>query len=127
MDRVFHLKKEGQPGALPAIQTLLQTPNTMVVAFTVEPGQEVPQHIHPASDDMWIIVEGEGEYYVGEDITEHVQAGMVACAPAGTVHGLRNTGDKKLVYVSVSAPQPLGFRMVKEEDAQRYARPSSRQ
>lgn len=127
MDRVFHLKKEGQPGALPAIQTLLQTSTTMVVAFTVEPGQEVPQHIHPASDDMWIIVEGEGEYYVGEDTTEHVQAGMVACAPAGTVHGLRNTGDTKLVYVSVSAPQPLGFRMVKEEDARRYARPSSRQ
>lgn len=127
MDRVFQLKKEGQSGALPAIQTLLQTPHTMVVAFTVDPGQEVPQHIHPASDDMWIIVEGEGEYYVGEDATEHVQAGMVACAPAGTVHGLRNTGDQKLVYVSVSAPQPLGFRMVKEEDAQRYARVSGRQ
>ncbi len=57
MDRVFHLKKEGQPGALPAIQTLLQTPNTMVVAFTVDPGQEVPQHIHPASDDIGILFE----------------------------------------------------------------------
>jgi quercetin dioxygenase-like cupin family protein len=99
----------------------------MVVAFTVDPGQEVPQHIHPASDDMWIIVEGEGKYYVGEDQTERVQAGMVACAPAGTVHGLRNTGDTKLVYVSVSAPQPLGFRMVKEEDAQRYAGVRGRQ
>ncbi|MBI3302441.1 MAG: cupin domain-containing protein [Deltaproteobacteria bacterium] len=126
MDRVFHLKKEGQPGALPAMQALMKTPHTQVVAFTVEPGQEVPQPIHPSSDDMWIILEGEGEYYVGEDKTEHVQAGMVACAPAGTVHGLKNTGNRKLVYVSVSAPQPLGFRMVKEEDAQRYAQVTGR-
>src|SRR2546426_8777504 len=121
MDRVFHLKKEGQPGALPAIQTLLQTPNTMVVAFTVDPGQEVPQHIHPASDDMWIIVEGEGEYYVGEDITEHVQAGVGGWAPAGTADGRQNTGGKKMVDVSVSGPQPPGLRIGTEEDAPREA------
>lgn len=121
MDRVFHLTKEGQSGALPAMQALLKTPHTQVVAFTVEPGQEVPQHVHPSSDDMWIVLEGVGEYYVGEDQTEHVEAGMVACAPAGTVHGLKNTGNRKLVYVSVSSPQPLDFRMVKEEDAKRYA------
>lgn len=79
------------------------------------------------TEDAGIIVEGEGEYYVGEDKTEHVQAGMVACASAGTVHGLKNTGNRKLVYVSVSSPQPLDFRMVKVEDAQRYAGVTGRQ
>lgn len=117
MDRVFQLSKEGQPGALPAMQTLIKTSHSQVVAFTVEPGQEVPLHIHPSADDMWVILEGEGDYYVGEDKAERVRAGMVACAPAGTVHGLKNTGATKLVYVSVSSPQPLDFRMVREEDA----------
>src|SRR2546425_11638654 len=95
MDRVFQLKKEGQPGALPAIQTLLQTPNTMVVAFTVDPGQEVPQHIHPASDDMWIIVEGEGAHYVGEDITEHIQAVVGALASPWPAAQAQNTREKE--------------------------------
>jgi mannose-6-phosphate isomerase-like protein (cupin superfamily) len=121
MERVFQLRKTGQSGDLPAMETLMKTPHSQVVGFTVEPGQEVPLPIHPSADDMWVIVEGEGEYYVGEDTSQRVQAGMVACAPAGTIHGLKNTGTTKLVYVSVSSPQPLDFRMVREEDARRYA------
>ncbi len=47
MDRVFQLGKEGPPGALPAMQTLIKAAHSQVVAFTVEPGQEVPLHLHP--------------------------------------------------------------------------------
>ena len=39
--------------------------------WVVKPGQEVKTHMHPNSDDIWIIIEGEGDFHpeVGKNMS----------------------------------------------------------
>ncbi|MGI6552061.1 MAG: cupin domain-containing protein [Bacillota bacterium] len=74
------------------------------VVWYIPPGEELPAHFHPGTDDVWIILEGEGEYYLGNGETHPVEPGMVAVAAKGDIHGGRCTGDKPLVFVAISAP-----------------------
>ena len=58
------------------------------------------RHIHREHDEIIQIVEGEGEFRVGDRV-ERVKPGDVIVAPAGTPHGAKTGG---LVLLSVFAP-----------------------
>ncbi|NLW06610.1 MAG: cupin domain-containing protein [Clostridia bacterium] len=86
---------------------LYENERTNGVIWYVPPGEEVPAHYHPDTDDIWIVLQGQGEYYLGEGRTCPLEAGMVAVAAKGEVHGVRATGAEPLVFAAISAPMPV--------------------
>lgn len=91
---------------------LYQNDQTNSVIWVVPPGEEVPAHYHPNTDDVWIILQGKGEYYLGQGKTFPIEPGMVIPAVKGEIHGAKAVGDGPLVFAAVSAPMPV--EMIKE-------------
>ena len=74
--------------------------------YYFKPRQILPFHKHPASDELFYVVEGVGEFTVGnESVT--VGPSSAVYGPANVFHGLVNSGDKDLVLISVQAPKPV--------------------
>ena len=69
------------------------------------PGQEHAAHVHAGQDKMYVVLEGRGVASVGDESRE-VSAGDMVFAPAGVVHGMKNTGDANLVVLITFAPPP---------------------
>lgn len=71
----------------------------------VPPGKRAfPAHNHRVNEEMFLILQGNGELRMGER-TWPVRAGdVIACPPGGpeTAHQLRNTGEVELKYLAVS-------------------------
>lgn len=97
----------------PAKNILYQNDRTNTVVWVIPPGEVLPAHYHPATDDVWVIIQGKGEYYLGDGKTQIVEPGMVIPAETGDIHGAKALGDEPLVFVAVSAPMPV--EMIKEE------------
>ncbi|WP_049923789.1 cupin domain-containing protein [Halopiger djelfimassiliensis] len=68
----------------------------------VEPGARQVRHEHEP-EQVYVIVAGEGLMVVDED-ERAVEAGDLVHVPAHTEHGIRNTGDRTLEYVSAATP-----------------------
>jgi mannose-6-phosphate isomerase-like protein (cupin superfamily) len=68
-----------------------------------QPGQEFPQHIHDASADIFIVLEGGVSVRQGDDYTP-IKAGQFAYVPAGEVHGTVNQTDAQATLISFQAP-----------------------
>ena len=84
----------------------LTTEKFVFNTFFFKPRQILPFHKHPASDELFYIVEGVGEFTVGN---ESVTVGPTSSVygPADVFHGLVNSGDKEMVVFSVQAPRPV--------------------
>lgn len=71
----------------------------------VEPGKKAfPFHNHHAIHELFVILEGEGQYRFGEE-TYPVKAGDVLAAPTGgpeVAHQIVNSGTKTLKYLGIS-------------------------
>lgn len=70
-----------------------------------EPGQEHASHAHNGQDKLYVVLEGEGEFHIGDN-TERLSAGDAAFAASGVTHSVRNTGEGRLVVLAVLAPPP---------------------
>lgn len=70
---------------------------TTLGKIIIEPDSEIPPHTHPV-DDCMIILEGSGELYT-ETGTVPIEAGNHGWAPANTRHGVKNTGQERLVFI----------------------------
>ncbi len=66
------------------------------------PGQHIHPHVH-AGDHIWMVLEGAGEFLQQDQPPVEIAAGSVLLAPAGDSHGVNNTGQQGLVFLSVSA------------------------
>lgn len=112
-NRFFNIQEIIKAEPLKATKYLLyQNERTNAVAWYVPVGEEVPAHYHPETDDVWIMISGEGDYYLGNGKTVHISEGMVVPAEKNEIHGIRATGTKPLVFAAVSAPMPV--EMIKE-------------
>ena len=69
----------------------------------LEPGQSQPEHTHDGQDKFYYVIEGHGEFVVGEE-TRDAGVGMVVWAPAGSQHGVTNNGSTRLVLLVGMAP-----------------------
>lgn len=71
----------------------------------VEPGKRAfPYHVHHNMEEMFVILEGSGEYRFGAE-TFPVRAGDVLAAPCGgpeRAHQIINTGTQTLKYLGIS-------------------------
>jgi len=95
-------------GSLPDKQfkaTLFQSGRLMLGLNCLEPGQAQRAHVHAEQDKFYFVVEGTGEFEVGDE-SRAAGEGMVVWAPAGVSHGVVNRGEKRLVLLVGIAPFP---------------------
>ena len=85
--------------------TLFSSERIMVGLNAFEPGQEHKLHAHEGMDKVYQVVEGEG-VFVLEDRELPMSAGVMLVAPEGVPHGIRNTGDARLLVLAILAPSP---------------------
>lgn len=85
--------------------TIFQSPNMLVGMDCLEPGQAQQLHSHHGRDKLYFVIEGEGEFTVGDE-TRRLGPGGLAWAPADTPHGVRNIGTARLTLLIAMAPEP---------------------
>jgi len=72
-----------------------------------QPGHEFPQHIHDASADIFIVLEGGVSVRQGDNYLP-IRAGDFAYIPPGEVHGTVNQTNEQAILISFqSPPDPL--------------------
>ena len=82
---------------------------------TVQPGAINPPHRHPASEQIWVALEGSGILLLEDDRREPIAAGDVVRFADGDLHGFSNSGEMPFVYLSVTSP-PVNFRAAYSRD-----------
>ncbi len=85
--------------------TLFSSETILLGINCLEPGQEQKAHDHADQDKFYYVVAGEGAFRLGDDVRPAV-AGEVVWAPAGLIHGVRNTSDSPLTLLVGIAPAP---------------------
>jgi mannose-6-phosphate isomerase-like protein (cupin superfamily) len=106
--RLFDLKVLERFDKEPQKIAVYETDKTFAAMWCLEPGQEVFLHLHPNADDVWVCLEGEsGIYFAGEGEEYSIKKGMAVLARAGQVHGMRNTGKDRFVFIGIGGPVPV--------------------
>jgi quercetin dioxygenase-like cupin family protein len=82
-----------------------------ITRVTMEPGATSARHMHPTSEQIWLIEQGSALLLMTDDQTDGLRAGDVVRTPAGTIHGVTNTGAEPFVYLAVTTP-PQDFTPV---------------
>jgi len=76
----------------------------------IDPGKAAyPAHAHRINEEMFMVLEGEGELRVGEERFPVRAGDIAACPPGGpeTAHQFRNTGSGPMKVLSVSTFEPV--------------------
>lgn len=93
--------REGKMGKA----TLFQSSRLLVGLNCFEPGQEHALHAHAGMDKVYHVIQGSGLFTLeGQELA--MEPGMMLIAPEGVPHGIRNTGNARLVVLAVLAPSP---------------------
>ena len=87
----------------PASAVLHDEPNARVVAFHLEPGQQVPPH-RSDSSVLVFVTAGEGTF-AGEHDEQSLRAGESAAFAPGESHAI-TAGAAPLDFLAVIAPRP---------------------
>jgi quercetin dioxygenase-like cupin family protein len=116
-DRIFNSAKFFQPTDEEPIRSVIITSaEATIVAWYIQPQQEIPAHQHPHGQDTWTILAGQGLYYLDRSgTTSSIVAGDVVIAPTGSIHGVFNNGDQPLIFISVVSPADAGYELMMKE------------
>ncbi|MEE8522490.1 MAG: cupin domain-containing protein [Thermoanaerobaculia bacterium] len=85
--------------------TLFKSSRLLVGLNAFEPGQEHRLHSHAGMDKVYHVLAGSGLFLL-EDRELPMTAGEMLIAPEGVPHGVRNTGEARLVVLAILAPAP---------------------
>jgi len=85
--------------------TIFESARIMVGLNAFEPGQEHKLHAHEGMDKVYHVLSGRG-LFLFDDHEVAMGEGTMLVAPAGVSHGIRNTGDGRLLVLAVLAPAP---------------------
>ena len=99
-----HLIKAGATSH--GIVTRTNCPEAMMTInrIVMEPGSVQELHSHPKSEQVCIIEEGHATLHMDAGETRPIRAGDVYRTPPGALHGIRNTSNAPLVYLSITNP-----------------------
>jgi quercetin dioxygenase-like cupin family protein len=112
--RIFNSAEFFQPidDGEPVRSVITESPDAVIVAWDIQPGQQIAAHIHPQGQDTWTILAGQGEYFLDQmGHTQAIAAGDVVIAPIGAVHGVANHGSEPLRLISVVSPATAGYQL----------------
>ena len=94
----------------PVRSVVSESSDAVVVMWHLLPGQRIRPHRHPAGQDTWTVVSGQGIYSLDADAeTKSIFSGQIVVAHMGQVHGVVNNGKEPLQIVSVVAPADAGY------------------
>lgn len=112
--RIYRIGDFFQPSDDEPIRSVITaSPEAVIVAWHVQPGQRIAAHIHPSGQDTWTILAGQGDYQLdASGATRPIHAGEVVLAHTGCVHGVYNSGTEPLLFVSVVSPAGAGYELV---------------
>ena len=85
--------------------TIFESPRLLVGLNAFEPGQAHALHAHAGQDKVYQVIEGHGVFLL-EDRELAMKAGDLLIAPEGIAHGVRNTGNGRLLVLAILAPAP---------------------
>ncbi len=85
--------------------TIFESPRLLLGLNCLEPGQSDRIHTHPDQDKFYYVIEGEGEFIIGDEILT-AGAGETVPVPAGLTHGVRNESPSRLVILMGLTPWP---------------------
>jgi mannose-6-phosphate isomerase-like protein (cupin superfamily) len=77
--------------------------NQSLAEASLEPGQVTERHYHARTEEIYVLLEGEGEMEVEGD-RSHVGPGDAILIPAGAWHQIRATGSGRLRFLCCCAP-----------------------
>jgi len=84
---------------------IFQTTRFFCDVYCFEPGQEQKGHVHGGQDKVYLVLEGQGKFKVGNE--ERVLGpGQGTMAPAGEEHGVANHTSARLKVLVFVAPNP---------------------
>ena len=83
-------------------EVVYDCPRTQLMVRTAVKGTQIGHHFHTVSDEIVVVVGGEGEILVNGE-WKKVAAGDVHVCPRGIVHDTRATGEN-LQYLSIFTP-----------------------
>lgn len=85
--------------------TIFESPRILVGLNAFEPGQEHKLHAHAGMDKVYQVLTGQGVFLLA-DREIPMEPGVMLVAPEGVPHGVRNTGEERLVLLAILAPGP---------------------
>lgn len=106
--------REGQVPTLNVLGDRLQvllrsadSPHQMAaMAVTVEPGGQVPLHLHQQEEEGYYILSGQLSLTVGT-VEHHLRPGDFAHVPPRTPHGYRNDGSEAVRFLAWTVGGPI--------------------
>ena len=84
---------------------LFDTDRMFCDIYCFEPGQEQKAHSHAENDKIYYVLEGSGDFTVGDETIAGISGTVVLCPP-GVDHGVFNSGAGRLVVLVFMAPHP---------------------
>ena len=85
--------------------TIFESSRLLVGLNAFEPGQEHALHAHAGQDKIYQVIEGDGLFLLdGRELA--MTAGDLLIAPEGIAHGVRNSGQRRLLVLAMLAPAP---------------------
>ncbi|RCS59499.1 cupin domain-containing protein [Parvibium lacunae] len=97
----------------PIRSVISESPDAVVVAWHVLPGQKILPHVHPHGQDTWMVIRGQGEYTINtRGVSQPITAGDIVIANTNEVHGVFNNGQEPLQIISVVSPAEAGYALL---------------
>lgn len=84
---------------------MFQTARFFFDVYCFEPGQEQKGHVHSDQDKVYLVLEGQGTFTVGEE-DQVLGPGEGTMAPAGEKHAVLNHTKGRLKVLVFVAPNP---------------------
>lgn len=84
-------------------QVLQTGQGSQIVAMSLPVGGDIGEEVHEATDQLFVIADGNGEAIVG-GVTRQIEKDDLILVPAGTSHNIRNTGNEALKFITIYAP-----------------------
>jgi quercetin dioxygenase-like cupin family protein len=83
--------------------TLFENEHILIGLNCLEPGQGMEKHAHEIQCRFYLVLEGSGRVWVGDEQKE-VEKGTVIWVPSGHTHRIVNTGIERMVMLVGIAP-----------------------
>src|SRR5687767_2142980 len=84
---------------------LIDRPRLVGELICLEPGQQILRGSHPASDELYLVLEGEAHLRAGAQ-AEDLKALDSVVVPPGVEHHIVNSGKEPLMVFAVVTPKP---------------------
>ncbi|MCL5784986.1 MAG: cupin domain-containing protein [Patescibacteria group bacterium] len=99
-------------------QVLETGEHTQIVIMSIPPKGEIGEEVHPDSDQVLYLVEGEGEVVLNDEKSPY-REGDIVLVRAGTKHNFINTGMEDLKIITTYSPphHPAGTVHKTKEEA----------